>query len=1711
DVTEAFTSADGTGDCFTAVSLGSPTFSDNCTTPTLKAYVNGYPINPSTHLFPKGTTTITWEVTDGSNNKATTIQTVTVQDDENPVIESPSPVTAYTSEDGTGNCSTTAMIGFPAIKDNCNTVSTKAYIGSTEINPELYEFPVGSTTVTWIARDAGGLTSRSDQVVTVIDDEDPIPNDLNTINWGCSFTVPTPTATDNCDETLTVTANRSTTFDSSGVIVWTFTDDRGNSSTAEQTININPMTATVSSTRTTVYGKNDGTATVNLSGGISPYTYEWRLTGSPTIVSTAKEATNLAAGIYEVTVIDVNGCKTIEQVEVISAVLPEHVASSACYDVHDYIRTSTFEIDLPNVAGGVGDPQNFTYEWNFGLDASPNTATGPQEHTVTWEAQGDKIVYLTITDESDYKQTFSIPHYVGGCFEGCGATSNFVMDTNNFFIGDEFGNPLTGDNCDSVTDKYMWIDIINNANGYSLSAEMNYAVNNGTETITGKAIGCFSEVVGYDNQGDPVYNEIPTGLFRLFKVQESGTATDMITWQCGSTFKVEGINIRWTNQDTRGCNEGTKPMCYGPETEVIVKTPLVVDATPEDVLCKEESTGSITVHAAGGLKPYQYSLLSGPVTRPYQDSEYFYNLPAGEYTFSAKDADTIITTGTVVISEPATKVSATLAVSSEITCYGGTGTATVTPSGGVSPYTYSWSSGHTTATADNLLAGITYTVTVTDANSCKITKELILTQPAQLTRANAGIDQSFGCGITSTTLAGNLPATGEKGTWSLVSGTGGALSSTDLNDPNAPFTGESGQTYVLQWTISKTDGTCPNSDRVSITFAEKCSTLNFDGIDDHVVMGDQYGFTSTDFTLEAWVRPKSVNGTKTILSKRNTGNMASGGYDLDIINGAVSFRWNDNKVYTTAQVGTDRWYHVAVIFSEGIPEIFVDGISIPLQLDIAASGNPKAINHPFMIGGAYYQNSPERPKNLFHGWIEEVRLWKTALSVEQLRFMMNQRVVSTTNALGETVVKGEVLPMAVPGDLLWSNLSGYYRLKVLEIDAVNGTTPDFASNPTAGYLRNIEEEQENSAPLPYISAQDGNWWEVNSWLYPDYWDAPNSNGINGQKIDWNIARVAHDLNSGNQNIKLLGLILKNGKLDMLGVNQSSVGTAGTGNGLTITKYLDLDGFIDLNGESQLVQPQGSILDGNGYLERDQQGTGSSYNYNYFSSPVSTAGGEPNSGYTIRSVLRSGSDPANPGNINFNYQYHYADGPLSDPLKISSYWLYKFHGVAGEYNQWHWIGPDGHLQAGEGFTMKGSSGHLGILDLQNYVFTGMPNNGPISFTIDTNENRLIGNPYPSAIDADMFIQQNLKNKNEEYVFNGTLYFWSHFKGKTHYLTRYEGGYAMYNLLGAARAVANDARINATGETGGMEPRRYIPPGQAFFINSAEDDQVPNESNKLPLPVGMVGGEIQFNNNQRVFQKEDPAKAVFHSKEKPNTPDSKNVEVEAVEEDSRKKIWLKSRSPMGYHRQLLVGADINATLHFDPGYDAPVLDIVDEDIYWDMEQMELIIQGVPDFHKEVELPLGLKVKHEGDFTIGIDKLENIPDDFAILLKDTLGNEHHDLRRSNFTFTASPGTINGRFSIVFLNEKQDPEEILEEEKTIPVELFYSREDKTVNIHNPDLIPLVQAALYNLNGQHLRTYGYLPAKRTVQLAIPQKTLGVYILRLETAQGIKTLKFLID
>src|SRR5690606_38713873 len=162
----------------------------------------------------------------------------------------------------------------------------------------------------------------------------------------------------------------------------------------------------------------------------------------------------------------------------------------------------------------------------------------------------------------------------------------------------------------------------------------------------------------------------------------------------------------------------------------------------------------------------------------------------------------------------------------------------------------------------------------------------------------------------------------------------------------------------------------------------------------------------------------------------------------------------------------------------------------------------------------------------------------------------------------------------------------------------------------------------------------------------------------------------------------------------------------------------------------------------------------------------------------------------------------------------------------------------------------------------------------------------------------------------------------------------------------------------------------------------------------LEVEISQGDIIFRNSQRLFQEEEADHSVFH---RPEVSIKKQSESTRDHTDIRSKIWLKFQSPKGYHREILVTADSDATDGFDLGYDAPMIEYNIEDMFWLLGLGELVIQGIPDFNKQRVIPLGLVIDQKKNFTIKIEKLMNFDEKAPIYLKDNLNDSIHYLRTS------------------------------------------------------------------------------------------------------------------
>jgi len=538
----------------------------------------------------------------------------------------------------------------------------------------------------------------------------------------------------------------------------------------------------------------------------------------------------------------------------------------------------------------------------------------------------------------------------------------------------------------------------------------------------------------------------------------------------------------------------------------------------------------------------------------------------------------------------------------------------------------------------------------------------------------------------------------------------------------------------------------------------------------------------------------------------------------------------------------------------------------------------------------------------------------------------------------------------------------------------------------------------------------------------------------------------------------------------------------TDKALFVHDALTVNGDIRLKGSSQLIQTHSntSQVSGSKYLWVDQQGTSNQYRYNFWSSPVNQ------SGSWKLDYLRDGATGDDENQSNYPLVNYIVDGSNgtgdinneggSHPVTLNAYWIWTLkNGPDASNAGWGNIQNTGEVYPGEGYTMKGPGVKA---DLTNgngsntaeyvaWTFAGTPNDGNYSYTISEDHDYLVGNPYPSALDADQFIKDNISTSNggnnSSDIFNGTLYFWDHVSGDSHFIWDYNGGYGSYNLSGGTPATHWN-----TGDAlnGADTPQRYIPIGQGFGV-WAESGQ---------------GGDILFNNGQRAFQIEDNSNSIF------------------IRPVALTNIRLGFNTMQNYHRQILLAIRDNTSFDIDAGWDGPNFDgdsYAGADTSWNVQNREYVIQAVPTLNIDSKFPLIVKANEDGIVSFVIDKVENLPADITdIYILDNENNSYHRISDDNiYEVYLQPGYYDERFELVF----NDPRLANAEEIQLDnVTGYFDNANSELVILNPKNQSLTSIKLFALTGQEVLSDDK-PTTET-EIRIPaQLSTGMYLINVRS------------
>ncbi|MBD3725169.1 MAG: hypothetical protein IE891_10465 [Flavobacteriaceae bacterium] len=293
---------------------------------------------------------------------------------------------------------------------------------------------------------------------------------------------------------------------------------------------------------------------------------------------------------------------------------------------------------------------------------------------------------------------------------------------------------------------------------------------------------------------------------------------------------------------------------------------------------------------------------------------------------------------------------------------------------------------------------------------------------------------------------------------------------------------------------------------------------------------------------------------------------------------------------------------------------------------------------------------------------------------------------------------------------------------------------------------------------------------------------------------------------------------------------------------------------------------------------------------------------------------------------------------------------------------------------------------------NGQFEGVPNNGIITSSVGIGYN-LLGNPYPSPIDANRILLTNPKID--------ALYYWTHNVPQDGAYVA-QTNYASYTILGGTAAIA-----------GGAVPNDYIQTGQGFFVEAREsvDFVLSNEY------------RVEASNSTQFFRSDDSNRFA----------------------NERHRIWigLKGLNDVSYN-QILVGYMSGASDGVDNNIDGKVFDLEKTILYSNINNEAFVIQGrsLP-FNNQDKILVGFKALESGFYQIKIDNVDGLFVNQNIYLKDNFLNIYHNIKESEYVFMSEAGNFDNRFELIY----KKPELTIDQELNNEIKIFNNNEALVIN----------------------------------------------------------------
>ena len=465
------------------------------------------------------------------------------------------------------------------------------------------------------------------------------------------------------------------------------------------------------------FGGTTGSLTAEVFGGVAPYQYSW--TGPNGFTATVSDLDNLAAGTYDLTITDSNGCE-FEETTTISQPASGLTAMVTPIDTVCFGQSTGTATVVPS--GGTGD---VSFLWNY---QDQTTATVTNLPAGSWD--------VVVTDQSgcsttqtteimeDPEITIRLSEEGPLCFDGIDGQAEITsIDVN--------GSPT------NINDyQFIWSTNETTSSINNLSGGERYSV-----SVT-NTIGCMASSVIEISNPDPigilVQDIIGTDCFS----GNNGTAT--VSGAGGTQPYTYQWSANADNQTTATATNlasgvytvtvSDNNLCSSIE-EITITEPVALDIafSISDISCPGEADGIISTTISGGAAPYQYAWSTG------SNSPEIDRIEAGNYSLTITDSRGCTTVSNQLVEAPDVLTATTELI--DPTCFGDRdGRITIIPNGGVPPYRYALDQEDFGGSPVQIgIRAGDYEIRIQDAKGCEFSTQVTINEPLPVT-VDAGVE-----------------------------------------------------------------------------------------------------------------------------------------------------------------------------------------------------------------------------------------------------------------------------------------------------------------------------------------------------------------------------------------------------------------------------------------------------------------------------------------------------------------------------------------------------------------------------------------------------------------------------------------------------------------------------------------------------------------------------------------------------------------------------------------------------------------------------------------------------------------------------------------------------------------------------------------------------------------------------------------------------------